>query len=77
MPLKAGSSNDTREQNIGEMIDAGHPPDQAVAAGYRKQRESKGVGVGKKKKEDEKPAGKGVGVGKKKDSGGDTHKMGY
>ena len=33
MPLKKGSSKQTREDNIEEMIKAGHPPKQAVAAG--------------------------------------------
>jgi len=41
MPLKKGSSTKTREENIREMIRAGHPPKQAVAAAYRKQRDSK------------------------------------
>lgn len=38
MPLKAGSSNETRSQNIREMVRAGHPIKQAVAASYRQQR---------------------------------------
>jgi hypothetical protein len=42
MPLKGGSSDETRSENIAEMIRAGHPRDQAVAAAYRKQREGKG-----------------------------------
>jgi hypothetical protein len=41
MPLKRGSSKKTRETNIREMIKAGHSPQQAVAASYREQRESK------------------------------------
>jgi hypothetical protein len=41
MPLRAGRSADTRNKNIREMINSGHPPKQAVAAAYRKQRESK------------------------------------
>lgn len=40
MPLKSGTSDKVRERNIKEMIAAGHPPNQAIAAGYRKQRES-------------------------------------
>lgn len=36
MPLTAGSSKDTISSNIAEMIRAGHPPDQAAAAAYRK-----------------------------------------
>jgi hypothetical protein len=40
MPLHWGTSAKVREENIAEMIDSGMPPKQAVAAGYRKQRES-------------------------------------
>ena len=40
MPLKEGSSPETREENVKEMIAAGHDPKQAVAAAYREQRES-------------------------------------
>lgn len=40
MPLKRGSSDATRSENIREMIRAGHPRDQAAAAAYRQQRES-------------------------------------
>jgi len=42
MPLKEGTSNKTRQQNINEMIRSGKPPNQAVAAGYREQRKSRG-----------------------------------
>lgn len=38
MPLLKGTSNAIRSQNIAEMIKAGHPEDQAVAAAYRQQR---------------------------------------
>jgi len=38
LPLKKGSSDATRSENIREMIDAGHPRDQAAAAAYRQQR---------------------------------------
>ena len=41
MPLKSGASKKTRDENIKELIKAGHPPKQAVAAAYDKQRESK------------------------------------
>ena len=41
MPLKKGSSKETREKNIKEMIKAGHPPKQAVAAAYDQQRRSR------------------------------------
>lgn len=41
MPLKKGTSNAVREKNVEEMIKAGHPPKQAVAAAYRQQRASK------------------------------------
>jgi ribosomal protein L12E/L44/L45/RPP1/RPP2 len=40
MPLAKGASKKTRQSNIEEMIEAGHPPKQAVAAGYRQQREA-------------------------------------
>jgi hypothetical protein len=38
MPLFKGKSNAIRSQNIAEMIKAGHPEDQAIAAAYRQQR---------------------------------------
>jgi hypothetical protein len=34
MPLLDGSSREIIQHNIREMIDAGHPPDQAEAAAY-------------------------------------------
>jgi len=40
VPLKSGYSRTSIEQNIAEMIRAGHPKAQAVAAAYRKARES-------------------------------------
>lgn len=36
MPLKSGSSKSTISSNIGEMVRAGYPVKQAVAASMRK-----------------------------------------
>lgn len=41
MPLKKGTSNKTRQENIKREIAAGKPIKQAVAIGYSKQRESR------------------------------------
>ncbi len=41
MPLKKGSSRATVSGNIKEMMDAGHPQDQSVAASLRSARKSK------------------------------------
>lgn len=41
MPLKPGSSQETISQNISEMVRAGHPQDQAVAAALSTARERK------------------------------------
>ena len=41
MPLKKGTSNKTISYNIGEMIKAGHPRDQAVAAAYNNAHKAK------------------------------------
>lgn len=41
MPLKKGKSKQVRQHNIQEMIAAGHPPKQAVAAAYRQQKDSR------------------------------------
>jgi len=40
MPLIKSASNAARQENIKEMIDAGHPVNQAVAASYHNQREA-------------------------------------
>lgn len=40
MPLKQGYSRETIQQNIREMIRAGHPRDQAVAAAYAQARKA-------------------------------------
>jgi hypothetical protein len=40
MPLKRGGGRATISANIAEMIRAGHPQKQAVAAAYDKARES-------------------------------------
>jgi ribosomal protein L12E/L44/L45/RPP1/RPP2 len=40
MPLIKSASNSAREENIHEMIEAGHKPSQAVAASYHNQREA-------------------------------------
>ena len=38
MPLKRSASKKARDENIREMIKAGHPPKQAAAAAYDTQR---------------------------------------
>lgn len=48
MPLKHGSSQATISKNISEMVDAGHPQDQAVAAALRTAREGMKRGGAKK-----------------------------
>lgn len=45
MPLKKGSSQKTISSNIAELIKAGHPRDQAVAAAYRMAGKSKKKGL--------------------------------
>ena len=40
MPLKPGKSKAVVSHNIAEMIKAGHPQDQSVAAAMNKKRES-------------------------------------
>lgn len=46
MPLKKGKTQDVINKNISEMVHAGHPQDEAVAAAVKK--------AGKKKKESKK-----------------------
>lgn len=48
MPLQSGSNRRVIEHNIKEMIKAGHPQKQAVAASLNKARES-GAKIPKKK----------------------------
>jgi len=40
MPLIKSSSESARSENIREMINSGHPVNQAVAASYANQREA-------------------------------------
>lgn len=40
MPLKRGTSKETVSSNIREMVNAGHPQRQAVAAAMRMKRKS-------------------------------------
>lgn len=40
MPLKPGDSKSTVSSNIKEMVDSGHPKDQAVAASLDEARKS-------------------------------------
>ena len=40
MPLTPGTSRPTFSRNVSEMVHAGHPLDQALAASYREQRAS-------------------------------------
>jgi hypothetical protein len=40
MPLEKGKSRATVGKNISEMVKAGHPQDQAVAASLREARQS-------------------------------------
>lgn len=41
MPLKKGSSKKVVSENIREMIESGHPRDQAIAASLSNARKSK------------------------------------
>lgn len=49
MPLKKGSSKSTISSNISEMIKAGHPRKQAIAASLNQARKS-GAKIPKRKK---------------------------
>ena len=49
MPLTKSPTKAARQKNIKEMIAAGHPPKQAVAAAYDTQRRA-AAGKGKAKK---------------------------
>lgn len=49
MPLKKGKSQKTISHNIAEMIKAGHPRLQAIAAAFSKARESGKKSATKKK----------------------------
>lgn len=40
MPLKHGKSKETISENIGELVNAGHPQDQAAAIAYKEAREA-------------------------------------
>lgn len=48
MPLRLGRSKETIARNIAEMLRAGRPRDQAIAAAYRQAR-TKPVKLGKRK----------------------------
>ena len=41
MPLKKGTSQKTFKANVSEMVKAGHPVKQAVAAAYSQKRSAK------------------------------------
>lgn len=49
MPLEKGSSEATVSRNISEMMHAGHPQDQAIAAAKRQQRKSSHGRKGRRK----------------------------
>jgi hypothetical protein len=50
MPLKKGKSQEIISSNISEMIKAGHPRTQAIAASMDKAGKAKPKGFGLKKK---------------------------
>jgi len=49
MPLRSGKSNKVVSENIREMIESGHPPNQAAAAAYRKAGRSRTKRSGKRR----------------------------
>jgi|ERR1700722_2437508 len=46
MPLHPGHSDEVKDKNIKEMIEAGHEPKQAVAAAYANQRKYRKMAMG-------------------------------
>src|SRR5438445_2709065 len=46
MPLQRGSSDSVFKSNVSEMIRAGHPRDQSLAAAYRVKRQGRDMGGG-------------------------------
>jgi hypothetical protein len=50
MPLKKGTSREVIHSNVREMVKAGHPIAQAVAASYRKAGKKRPSEIGRKKK---------------------------
>lgn len=49
MPLKRGSSDKTRSENIAQEVNTGRPMKQAVAIAYEQQRRASGGRKGKKR----------------------------
>lgn len=57
MPLKRGKSKEVISENIREMVESGHPQDQAVAAALDMARKS-GAKIPRKKKKHNNPGRK-------------------